>query len=123
MNRNSVELLAPAGTWDALVAALDAGADAVYLGGKAFNMRVHNSNFNFDDAQLKAAIEFAHGRGVKIYITLNNLISAEELRNSARCNFGSRFGGRQSRSQARHKNSNARLGYDEHAQHANRRVA
>ena len=79
MNRNSVELLAPAGTWDALVAAVDAGADAVYLGGKAFNMRVHNSNFNFDDAQLKAAIEFAHDRGVKIYITLNNLISAEEL--------------------------------------------
>lgn len=79
MNRHSVELLAPAGTWDALVAAVDAGADAVYLGGKAFNMRVHNSNFNFDDAQLKAAIEFAHGRGVKIYITLNNLISAEEL--------------------------------------------
>lgn len=79
MNKHSVELLAPAGTWDALVAAVDAGADAVYLGGKAFNMRVHNSNFNFDDAQLKAAIEFAHGRGVKIYITLNNLISAEEL--------------------------------------------
>ena len=79
MNKHSVELLAPAGTWDALVAAVDAGADAVYLGGKAFNMRVHNSNFNFDDAQLKAAIEFAHDRGVKIYITLNNLISAEEL--------------------------------------------
>ena len=79
LNKNSVELLAPAGTWDALVAAIDAGADAVYLGGKAFNMRVHNSNFNFDDEQLKAAIEFAHERNVRIYITLNNLISAEEL--------------------------------------------
>lgn len=79
MDRKSVELLAPAGTWDALVAAIKAGADAVYLGGKAFNMRVHQSSFNFDDAQLKAAVDFAHGHGVKIYVTLNNLISNEEL--------------------------------------------
>ena len=75
----SVELLAPAGQWESLVAAIEAGADAVYLGGKAFNMRVHNSDFNFSDEELKAAIEFAHARGVKIYITLNNLISTEEL--------------------------------------------
>ena len=79
MDRKCVELLAPAGTWEALVAAVEAGADAVYLGGKAFNMRVHNSNFNFSDEQLKAAIEFAHERGVKIYVTLNNLISNDEL--------------------------------------------
>ena len=75
----SVELLAPAGQWESLVAAIEAGADAVYLGGKAFNMRVHNSDFNFSDEELKAAIEFAHARGIKIYITLNNLISTEEL--------------------------------------------
>lgn len=79
MDKKSVELLAPAGQWESLVAAIEAGADAVYLGGKAFNMRVHRSDFNFDDAQLKAAIEFAHARGLKIYVTLNNLISAEEL--------------------------------------------
>ena len=79
LNKKSVELLAPAGQWESLVAAIEAGADAVYLGGKAFNMRVHRTDFNFDDAQLKAAIEFAHERGVKIYITLNNLISAEEI--------------------------------------------
>ena len=79
MNRNSVELLAPAGTWEALIAAIDAGADAVYLGGKAFNMRVHINTFNFSDEQLKSAIEYAHARNVKIYITLNNLISTEEL--------------------------------------------
>ena len=79
LDKKSVELLAPAGQWESLVAAVEAGADAVYLGGKAFNMRVHRTDFNFDDEQLKAAIEFAHGRGVKIYITLNNLISAEEL--------------------------------------------
>ena len=79
LNKKSVELLAPAGQWQSLIAAIEAGADAVYLGGKGFNMRVHNSDFNFDDAQLKAAIEFAHARGVKIYVTLNNLISTEEL--------------------------------------------
>ena len=80
LNRKSVELLAPAGQWESLIAAIEAGADAVYLGGKAFNMRVHNSDFNFSDDELKAAIEFAHERDVKIYVTLNNLISNEELK-------------------------------------------
>ena len=79
LNRKSVELLAPAGKWDVLVAAIDAGADAVYLGGKAFNMRVHRSDFNFDNDQLTAAVAFAHARNVKLYVTLNNLISTEEL--------------------------------------------
>ena len=79
MERKTVELLAPAGQWASLVAAIEAGADAVYLGGKAFNMRVHRSDFNFSDDELRAAIEFAHERDVKIYITLNNLISAEEI--------------------------------------------
>ena len=74
-----VELLAPAGTWAALTAAIDAGADAVYLGGKHFNMRVHKNDFNFDDEMLKNAVTYAHEHGVKIYITLNNLISDEEL--------------------------------------------
>ncbi|MBR2179316.1 MAG: U32 family peptidase [Selenomonadaceae bacterium] len=79
LNRKTVELLAPAGTWDAFTAAIDAGADAVYLGGKHFNMRVHNNDFNFDDSQLKQAVEYAHNHEVKLYITLNNLISEEEL--------------------------------------------
>ncbi len=79
MDKKRVELLAPAGQWESLVAAIEAGADAVYLGGKAFNMRVHRTDFNFSDEQLKAAIDFAHERGVKIYVTLNNLISAEEI--------------------------------------------
>ena len=79
LNRKSVELLAPAGTWDAFTAAIDAGSDAVYLGGKHFNMRVHISEFNFDDARLKQAVEYAHNHEVKLYITINNLISDEEL--------------------------------------------
>ncbi|MBR1859825.1 MAG: U32 family peptidase [Selenomonadaceae bacterium] len=79
LNRNSVELLAPAGTEEALKAAISAGADAVYLGGKHFNMRVHKNDFNFDDIALKKAIDFAHDKNVKLYVTINNLISDEEL--------------------------------------------
>lgn len=79
LNRKSVELLAPAGTWDALVAGVESSADAVYLGGKHFNMRMHEGEFNFDDALLKKAIDYAHEHGVRLYITLNNLISNEEI--------------------------------------------
>ena len=79
LNRKSVELLAPAGTWEALEAAVESGADAVYLGGKHFNMRMHEGDFNFDDAALKRAIEYTHAHGVHLYITLNNLISDEEI--------------------------------------------
>lgn len=79
LNRKSVELLAPAGTWDALVAGVESGADAVYLGGKHFNMRMHEGEFNFDDAMLKKAIDYAHEHGVRLYVTLNNLISNEEI--------------------------------------------
>ena len=79
LTRKSVELLAPAGTFETFKAAIEAGADAVYLGGKHFNMRVHNKNFNLDDDELKAAVTYAHERGVKLDITLNNLISVEEI--------------------------------------------
>ena len=79
LNRKSVELLAPAGTWETLVAAISAGADAVYLGGKHFNMRMHEGDFNFDDEKLKEAIDYAHAHDVRLYVTLNNLISEEEL--------------------------------------------
>ena len=79
LNRKSVELLAPAGNWDALVAAVEAGADAVYLGGKHFNMRMHEGDFNFDNEKLKEAIDYAHAHDVRLYVTLNNLISDKEL--------------------------------------------
>ena len=79
LTKNSVELLAPAGTWNAFTAAINAGADAVYLGGKFFNMRVHKNDFNLTDDELKNAVIFAHENYKKIYITLNNLISSEEI--------------------------------------------
>ena len=79
LNRKSVELLAPAGTWDALVAGVESGADACYLGGKHFNMRMHEGDFNFDNEMLKKAIAYTHEHDVRLYITLNNLISEEEI--------------------------------------------
>lgn len=75
---SNVELLAPAGTWEALEAVVGAGADAVYLGGKRFNMRMHRKDFNFDEDQLRAAVEYAHAHGVRLFVTVNNLLSDEE---------------------------------------------
>lgn len=76
---NSVELLAPVGTWEVLETAISAGADAVYLGGKRFNMRMHRTDVNFDDIMLERAIKYAHKNKVKLYVTVNNLISDREL--------------------------------------------
>lgn len=57
--------------------AVENGADAVYLGGKLFNARINAGNFN--DEELKAAVDFAHKRGVKVYVTMNTLMKDEEL--------------------------------------------
>lgn len=75
--RKSMELLAPAGDWDAFRAALAAGADAVYLGGKMFNAR--QSAANFDLEQLKKALDLLHLHGKKLYVTANTLINDEEM--------------------------------------------
>ena len=82
--KSSVELLAPAGRWEAFVAVIEAGADAVYIGGKRFNMRLHRSDFNFTDEQIVDAVQFAHSRNVKVYITVNNLLSDDELNDARR---------------------------------------
>lgn len=71
------ELLAPAGTANAFIAAVESGADAVYCGGKAFNARIGAGNF--DDEDLKDAVAFAHKRLVKTYVTVNTLIGDDEL--------------------------------------------
>ncbi len=70
------EILAPAGSLDALVAAVRCGADAVYLGGKTLNAR--RGAGNFSDGELFAAAEYCRARGVKLYVTLNTLISDNE---------------------------------------------
>lgn len=63
------ELLAPCGSYEAVRAAVGAGADAVYLGGKRFNARANACNFGVDE--LRAAIDYCHSRGVRVYVTLN----------------------------------------------------
>ncbi|HBK54528.1 peptidase U32 family protein [Syntrophomonas wolfei] len=79
MPDNYVELLAPAGRWDVLEQVAAAGADAVYLGGKRFNMRMLRQDYNFSDQELRDAVDFLHQQEKKIYITLNNLYYDVEL--------------------------------------------
>ena len=64
----TTELLAPAGGQEALVAAVQSGADAVYMGFGAFNAR--RSARNFSDEEFRAAVSYCHLRGVKVYLTL-----------------------------------------------------
>lgn len=71
------ELLAPAGGMDQLKAAVQNGADAIYLGGKLFNARINAGNFNM--SEMEEAVRYAHLRDVKIYVTINILIKNEEL--------------------------------------------
>lgn len=73
-----VELLAPAGNWDALVAAVQNGADAIYAGGTSFSARAYAQNFDRD--VLKKAIDYCHLYGKKLYMTVNTLVDDEELR-------------------------------------------
>jgi putative protease len=77
MRNSKIELLAPAGSWEALEAAVNAGADAVYMGGKAFGARAYASNF--DQEEMARAVYFAHMHRVRIYITVNTLVDDGEL--------------------------------------------
>lgn len=72
------EILAPAGGFDAVEAAVRCGANAVYLGGKAFNARLNASNFTEDT--LLQAVNYCHARNVKVYITLNTLVSDSQFK-------------------------------------------
>ncbi len=76
MNKKT-ELLAPAGNYEAFLAAVENGADAVYLGGKMLNAR--QSAGNFDNEELERALDYAHARGVKVLLTLNTLVLDDEL--------------------------------------------
>ena len=76
-NMKKVELLAPAGNMEALVAAIQAGCDAVYIGGPSFGARAFSKNFTKDE--IIKAINYAHLYGVKVYITVNTLIYENEV--------------------------------------------
>ena len=77
MSNKNIELLAPVGSMESLYAAVQNGADAVYLGGKVFSARKYASNFDYDE--LEEAVEYAHLRGVKVYVTVNTLIDDGEI--------------------------------------------
>ncbi|VVB85164.1 Peptidase family U32 [uncultured archaeon] len=85
------ELLAPVGSKEALIAAVENGADAVYFGGTAFSARQYAPNFTREE--LEWAVDYAHVRGVKAYVTMNTLIKDSELEEACEylqflCNAG-----------------------------------
>lgn len=80
MKNKKCELLVPAGGVKQFIAAVENGADAIYIGGHLFNARINAGNF--DDKELQQAVDFAHKRGVKVFVTMNTLITDDEL-NSA----------------------------------------
>ena len=81
LNRNrmaqNMDVLAPAGSPEGLVAAIKGGCDAVYLAGKSFGARAFASNFT--DQELEGAINYAHDNGVKVNVTVNTLIKDSEM--------------------------------------------
>lgn len=77
--KKNIELLAPAGSYEALVAAVQNGADAIYLGGNEFSARAFATNFNHDE--LQEAVKYCHLRNVKVYITVNTLYCDDQFKN------------------------------------------
>lgn len=77
MKKRTVELLAPAGSYESMVAAVNAGADAVYIGGNKFGARAYANNL--DEEAMIRAIDFVHLHGCKIYMTVNTLVKEKEL--------------------------------------------
>ncbi len=75
---NKLELLAPAGNFECLVAAVQSGADAVYLSGKSFGARSFADNFDQD--ALVNAIDYCHLRGVRVFVTVNTLVADDEIK-------------------------------------------
>ena len=79
MKRSDIELMAPVGSYEALAAAIEAGADSVYFGVGKLNMRSASAaNFTLDD--LQKIVETAHAAGVKAYLTVNTVVYEDELR-------------------------------------------
>ncbi|AAK80297.1 putative protease [Clostridium acetobutylicum] len=75
---NKVELLAPAGSIESIYAAVQNGADAVYVGGSRFSARAYAENFN--DEIMEKAVDYCHDYGVRLYVTVNTLIKQDEIK-------------------------------------------
>ena len=78
MERSDIEIMAPAGSWEALAAAISAGADAVYFGVGNLNMRAHSAA-NFTDNDIAGIVSRAHEAGVKVYMTVNTVMYDDEM--------------------------------------------
>lgn len=78
-NNKKIELLAPAGNFEIFLGIVDSKCDAIYFGGQKMNMRMIRKGYNFNDTELKEAVNIANERGKATYITLNNLLDYEEL--------------------------------------------
>ena len=77
MKNRTVEILAPAGSYESMVAAVNAGADAVYIGGSRFGARAYANNL--DEETMVKAIDFMHIHGCRIYMTVNTLVKEKEM--------------------------------------------
>lgn len=77
---NKIELLAPAGSMESLIAAINNGADAIYLGGNKFSARAYASNF--DNENMMRAVDYAHSYGVKVYVTMNTILKQNEIKDA-----------------------------------------
>lgn len=77
MERKQVEILAPAGSYESMTAAVNAGADAVYIGGSRFGARAYADNP--DEETMIKAIDYVHLHGRRLYMTVNTLMKEKEL--------------------------------------------
>ncbi|MDU2995627.1 MAG: peptidase U32 family protein, partial [Clostridium sp.] len=75
-----IELLAPVGNMESLYAAVNNGADAIYLGGPKFSARA--KAVEFDNEKMKVAADYCHSYGVKIYVTMNTILKEKELKDA-----------------------------------------
>ncbi len=86
-----IEIIAPAGNWEMLSAAIKAGADAVYLGIKGMNMRASAANFSLKE--LKKVVKYAHENKVNVYLTVNTIIFEKELKKTEKIIAGAKKAG------------------------------
>ena len=75
----NLEVLAPAGSYDSMLAAVRCGANAIYLGGQKFSARTNARNFNYEE--LKSTVKYCHERKIKVYVTVNTVIFDNEILN------------------------------------------
>lgn len=82
-NGKKIELLAPSGTLETFKSMVKANCDAIYFGGQSLNMRMIRKGFNFSDEDIIEAVKLAHENGKKAYVTVNNMLTNDEINEAA----------------------------------------